>query len=93
MVSRPASPLAARIIAERQKELSGLRQQYIVLAKKQEAEVVRLIQVKAEKLANNLLMRDRHTQLSYLKGEEREAELAIVKSAICERLIRELNLL
>lgn len=93
MQPRPASPLAARIIAERQKQLSALRQERIAEAKTKETEVIRLLEAKAEKLCNDLLMRDRHTQLSYLKGEERECELAIAKSAICDRLIRDLRLL
>lgn len=54
-----------------------------------EAELLRLIQVKAEKLTNIHLEKDKHTQLSYLPKEQQEFEVAIAKEAILNHFIAE----
>lgn len=56
-----------------------------------ERELARLVQVKAEKLCNNLLIEKYHTQLSYLTKEEQIGALAIPKGAILDMLLNRLS--
>jgi hypothetical protein len=52
-----------------------------------EKEVFRLIQVKAEKLCDMSLIKNSHTQLSYLTKEEQTGAIAIPKGLILDKLI------
>jgi hypothetical protein len=52
-----------------------------------ERELARLIQVKSEKLCNNFLIRDCHTQFSYLSKGEQAGAIATPKGIILDRLI------
>ncbi|GAH55015.1 unnamed protein product, partial [marine sediment metagenome] len=52
-----------------------------------EKELLRLIQVKAEKLCNGYLTEHRHTQLSYLPKDEQEWQVAIPKEILLDKMI------
>ncbi len=70
-----------------QEELAKLYSQTVRRATQKERELLRLIQVKAEKLANNYLMEHEHTQLSYLPEEQREAKIALPKEMLLNKII------
>jgi len=69
----------------------SIMQEEVSKCKKKEQELLRLLQVKAEKYANNRLTKKRHTQLSYLTKEEQEFEVAIPKGVILDKLISDLK--
>lgn len=56
-----------------------------------EQELQRLLKVKSEKLANDYLMKNRHTQLSYLPKEEQAQMIAIPKGLILDKLLHYLR--
>lgn len=56
-----------------------------------EKEVLRLIQVKAEKLCNMNLIKNNHTQLSHLTKEEQIGAIALPKGLILDKLINLLS--
>lgn len=70
-----------------QEELAKLRKESVTQTKLKEQEMLRLIQVKAEKLANDHLTKHDHTQLSYLSKEEQEAEVALPKGILIDKFI------
>jgi hypothetical protein len=72
-------------------QLTTLYQEYITRATNNEVNLIILINRKAEKLANDLLIKKEHTQLSYLPKERRELEVAIAKNAILDKFIGQLN--
>ncbi len=49
--------------------------------------MLRLIQVKSEKVANNYLTTHDHTQLPYLPKEEQELHIAMPKGIIIDKII------
>ena len=55
------------------------------LAKEQE--MLRLIQVKAEKLVNDYLIKQEHTQLSYLSKAQRESRIAMPKGILIDKIL------
>ena len=59
--------------------------------KQKEKELLRLLQVKAEKMANTYLTEHRHTQLSYLSKEEQEYKVAVPKGILLDRMVTYLN--
>ena len=55
--------------------------------KEKEKELLRLLQVKAEKLCNGYLVEHKHTQLSYLSKDEQEYQVAIPKEILLDKMI------
>jgi hypothetical protein len=58
-----------------------------------ERELIRLIQVKSEKLCNNHLTKENHTQLSYLSKEEQAGAIAVPKGMLLDKLLNYLRAL
>jgi len=56
-----------------------------------EKELLRLLQVKSEKVCNVFLINNQHTQLSYLPTEEQAGALALPKGLILDKLLRFLH--
>lgn len=56
-----------------------------------EVELLRLLQVKSEKVCNDLLVKNEHTQLSYLTKEEQIGAVAIPKGLILDKLLSYLH--
>ena len=52
-----------------------------------EAELSRLLNVKSEKICNNFLAKNLHTQLSYLTKEEQAGAIALPKGIILDKLL------
>jgi len=52
-----------------------------------EAELLRLLKVKSEKICDDFLTKNRHTQLSYLTKEEQAGALALPKGLILDKLL------
>lgn len=71
--------------------MSGEAAEYLKKIEELQVEFLRLIQVKAEKLANIQLQQNRHTQLSYLTKEQQEIEVAFAKEAILTAFIPRLK--
>lgn len=67
--------------------MSPVYQDEIKKTAQKEKEVIRLIQVKAEKLCNMYLIKNDHTQLSYLTKEEQVSAIALPKGLILDKLI------
>lgn len=59
--------------------------------KEKEKELQRLLQVKAERLANDYLVKNKHTQLSYLSKESQEFHIAMPKSILMDKIIAYLH--
>ncbi len=55
-----------------------------------EAELLRLLQVKSEKVCNDFLVKN-HTQLSYLTKEEQAGAVALPKGIILDKLLNYLR--
>ena len=55
--------------------------------KEKETELIRLLQVKSEKLTNNFLSEKCHTQLSYLSPREREGAISLPKGLLLDKLL------
>jgi len=56
-----------------------------------EKELLRLIQIKSEKLCNILLIEKMHTQLSYLTKDEQSGAIALPKGIILDKLLHYLR--
>ena len=55
--------------------------------KEKEAELIRLLQTKAEKHCNNFLTNKYHTQLSYLTKEEQLGAVAVPKEIMLDKML------
>lgn len=71
--------------------IPDFKKQYIQNVNEKQAEFMRLIQAKAEKMTNIHLEKDRHTQLSYLSKEEQEYEVALAREAILNKFTSLIN--
>ncbi len=58
-----------------------------------EKELLRLLQVKAEKVCNDFLVKNHRTQLSYLPKEEQAGAMALPKGIILDKLLHYLRCL
>jgi len=65
----------------------SVKEDTIKSAKQKEKELIRLLQVKAEKLANNYLTEQKHTQLSYLPRDDQEFNVALPKGILLDKMI------
>ncbi len=52
-----------------------------------ETELLRLLQVKSEKICNDFLVKHQHTQLSYLTKEQQVGAIALPKGIILDKLL------
>jgi len=52
-----------------------------------EKEILRLIQVKSEKMCNDLLKQKFHTQLSYFTEEQRAGALSVPREVILSKIL------
>jgi len=66
---------------------TSVYQEQVGRAAEKEVELLRLIQVKAEKLCNGVLIKEGHTQLSYLTKEEQAGAISLPKGLILEKLL------
>ena len=55
--------------------------------KQKEKELLRLLQVKAEKLCNSYLNKHEYTQLSYLSKDKQEFEVSVPKRILLDKMI------
>lgn len=65
----------------------GTREDIIRACQEREKEVTRLLQAKAEKMADIYLVKHGHTQLSYLSREDREYYLSVPKVILLDKII------
>ncbi len=56
-----------------------------------EAELLYLLQAKSEKLCNDFLAKNQHTQLSYLTREEQIGAVALPKDILLDKLLHYLR--
>jgi len=52
-----------------------------------EAELLKLLKVKSEKVCNDFLTKNQHTQLAYLTKEEQDGAIALPKGIILDKLL------
>ncbi len=62
-------------------------QKEVQRTKEKEAELLRLLKVKSEKVCNDFLTKSQHTQLSYLTKEDQEGATALPKGIILDKLL------
>jgi len=65
----------------------SVAQDEINKCKEKEKELLLVLQVKAQRIANDYLVKNRHTQLSYLSKEEQEFNIAIPKGILMDKII------
>ena len=68
-------------------------QEELIKTQEKEKELLRLLQVKSEKIANEFLIKSKHTQLSYMSKEEQKIYLGLPKGIILNKLINYLRTL
>lgn len=66
-------------------------EEYIKQVDAKQDELIRLLYIKAEKLANKRLASTKHTQLSYLTENEREFTKTVPREVLIDYFIVQLN--
>lgn len=66
-------------------------QEEIKKTSEKESELLRLLQVKSEKICNDFLSKKQNTQLSYLTKEQQAGALSLPKGIILDKLLHYLR--
>lgn len=67
--------------------MSMFTREQVTAVEAKEKELLRLLQVKSEKIANIYLTKEKHTQLSYLNKDEQSYQVSLPKGILLDRLM------